>query len=67
LVSKQLLSERELHSEYGLSVPWLRKKRRLGGGPAHLKLGRLVRYRRVDIDAYIAAHVVEDRGSKESQ
>ena len=56
---KQLLNERELYGEYGFTVPWLRKRRRVGGGPAHLKIGRLVKYRRVDVEAFINAHLIE--------
>lgn len=57
--SKQLLCEREIFTEYGLTIPWQRKKRRLGDGPAYLKIGKMVRYRRADVEAYLAAHVVE--------
>ena len=34
--------------------------RRAGGGPAYSKWGRLVRYRRTDLDAYMASLRVEN-------
>jgi predicted DNA-binding transcriptional regulator AlpA len=64
LSTKQLLTETEVHSEYGLTPPWLRKKRRLGGGPTFVRISRMIRYRRTDIEAYLAAHLVEAREAK---
>ena len=55
----RLLSEREVHKEYGFTIPWLRKRRRVGDGPPHLKIGALVRYRREDIDEFLRSHVVK--------
>jgi hypothetical protein len=57
--SRQLLKEKEVDGEYGLTISWQRKKRRLGGGPPFLKIGKMVRYRRADIEAFLAAHLVE--------
>jgi predicted DNA-binding transcriptional regulator AlpA len=54
----RVLSEREVHTQYGFSIPWLRKRRRLGDGPPYLKIGALVRYRREDIDQFLRSHVV---------
>lgn len=59
--SRQLLKEKEVDGEYDLSISWLRKMRRLGGGPAFLKIGRMVRYRRADVEAFLDAHLVETR------
>jgi predicted DNA-binding transcriptional regulator AlpA len=39
----------------GLSVSTLNKLRLVGGGPRFAKLGRAVRYRVADIDAWIEA------------
>lgn len=64
---KELLSEREVHSEYGLSIPWLRKRRRIGDGPVFLKLGKMVKYERAALDSYLAAHVAKARIPKEKQ
>jgi hypothetical protein len=33
---------------------WLAKKRLTGGGPKFLKIGGTVRYRRADVDAWLA-------------
>ena len=42
----------------GLAVSTLQKKRTLGGGPKFIKLGRAVRYRVADLDAWLAAQPV---------
>ena len=60
---KQVLTEREVHTRYGLTVPWLRKRRRVGGGPNYLKLGRLIRYRVPDIDLFLAERIVPQDGA----
>ncbi len=54
----KLLNERQLRDEYALSIPWQRKVRREGGGPLFLKIGRLVRYRRTDVDEFLDRHAV---------
>jgi hypothetical protein len=54
-------------NEYALSISWQRKKRRVGGGPPFLKLGRMVKYRRVDIEDYLGSHLVKTNCSKESK
>jgi hypothetical protein len=55
----QLLREHEVKREYKFTGAWLRKNRRLRTGPPFVRLGRMVFYRRSDLDAYIAAHRVE--------
>lgn len=57
---KEILDERELTQEYGLSGPWLKKQRRLRKPPPFLRFGRMIKYRRDDIEKFIAAHVVGD-------
>jgi predicted DNA-binding transcriptional regulator AlpA len=48
-------------AEYvSLSVSMLAKMRCLGGGPAYIKLGRAVRYARVDLDFWLAARRVRN-------
>lgn len=59
MVSRQLLNEREVNEEYGLSVPWLRKQRLLRLGPPYCKISRMVKYRRSDIEAYLQARMIE--------
>jgi predicted DNA-binding transcriptional regulator AlpA len=58
----ELLKEQEVSARYSLSVPWLRRARRELRGPVFLKLGdRMVRYRAVDVEAYLAASAVQTR------
>lgn len=46
----------ESAAEYvGLGKSTLDKLRTTGGGPRYLKLGRAVRYRTADLDAWLAA------------
>ena len=55
----ELLTEREVSARYGISVPWLRRKRVERRGPAFLKVGeRMVRYRRTDIEAFLERRLV---------
>ncbi|CAN5350111.1 hypothetical protein BH10PSE12_BH10PSE12_18940 [soil metagenome] len=42
----------------GFAPHTLENKRVYGGGPPYLKVGRLVRYRVSDIDAWLASKVV---------
>jgi predicted DNA-binding transcriptional regulator AlpA len=57
----EILNERQVQEIYGLSIPYLRRARRERRGPRFIKLGKLVRYRRVDLEAYIAAGTVETK------
>lgn len=57
----ELLSEREIFNRYLLTIPWLRRTRREGRGPRFLKLGKMVRYRRLDIEAWLEANTVETK------
>ena len=56
---QEVLNERQVQELYGFSIPYLRRARREKRGPRFLKLGKLVRYRRSDIEAYLNAHSVE--------
>ena len=58
---RQAISEREAAPYTGLSTHGLRAMRRQGRGPAYLRLGRAIRYRIVDLDAWMTAHRVEPR------
>ncbi len=57
--AQEVMTERQVSETYGFTVPYLRRARRERRGPRFLKLGKLVRYRRVDIEAYLTAHAVE--------
>jgi hypothetical protein len=53
------LREREVTRQYGLSGAWLRKNRKLRLGPAFIRVGRMIFYRREDLDAFVKAHRIE--------
>jgi predicted DNA-binding transcriptional regulator AlpA len=55
----EVLNERQVQELYGFSIPYLRRARREKRGPRFLKLGKLVRYRRADVEAFLTAHEVE--------
>ena len=55
----EILNERQVQEVYGFTVAYLRRARRERRGPRFLKVGKLVRYRRSDIEAYLTAHAVE--------
>lgn len=57
-MGKEILNEKEVFREYDLGVPWLRKRRRLGLDPPYMKIGKMVRYRREDIEAFLIDHLV---------
>jgi predicted DNA-binding transcriptional regulator AlpA len=46
-----LMTEKEVDAHYGIGVPKLRRHRLERTGPNYLKLNRLVRYRKDDIEA----------------
>lgn len=48
----------------GLAVSTLEKMRVYGDGPPFVKLGRSVRYRICDLEAYLAGRVVESTSQK---
>ena len=52
-------------AEYvGLGKSTLDKLRTTGGGPRYLKLGRVVRYRTVDLDEWLAACLTDSTSAK---
>jgi predicted DNA-binding transcriptional regulator AlpA len=61
MANREILNEREVWEEFGFSIPYLRRARRERRGPRFLKIGKLVRYRRADIEAYLSLHAVETR------
>jgi hypothetical protein len=60
----KIFDEREAAGLLGCSVALLRKWRLFGDGPAFCKLGRLVRYRQSDLDAFLDSHRVVPGGAK---
>lgn len=59
------ITEQDAAPYLGLSRAWLRVARREGRGPAYLRIGRAIRYRVSDLDAYLAAHRIEPRSDRE--
>jgi hypothetical protein len=52
---KLLLNEREVSNLYGIPTRTLQHWRQTGEGPIFHRLGRSVRYRKADVEAFIAA------------
>jgi len=52
------LAERDAAQYIGYSPAYLRKCRRTGHGPAYIRVGRSIRYRIKDLDAWLEAHRV---------
>jgi predicted DNA-binding transcriptional regulator AlpA len=57
-----VLNEREAAALVGCSVALMRKWRLFGEGPSYCKIGRLVRYRQEDLNAFLDSHRVETGG-----
>jgi predicted DNA-binding transcriptional regulator AlpA len=55
-VPSELIDEATLASRLGVSRSTLQSWRYTGRGPRFIKLGRMVRYRNADIDAYLRAN-----------
>ena len=55
-MNEKLLTSREVAQMLGLSVAWCEYHRWKGDGIPFLKLGRVVRYREVDVLAWIESH-----------
>jgi excisionase family DNA binding protein len=53
------LTEADAAPYLGCSHAYLRQARARGEGPAYVQLGRAIRYRVTDLDAWIAAHRVD--------
>lgn len=53
------LTESEASMRIGVSISGLRKWRKNGRGPRYLKLGRLIRYRSIEIQSWLAAHTID--------
>lgn len=47
-----MLTEKELAKILNVSVQTVRRMRKRGEGPAHIKIGRLIRYRVEDIERW---------------
>ncbi|MGE0183881.1 MAG: helix-turn-helix transcriptional regulator [Parvularculaceae bacterium] len=58
LTKKDRLNNEEAAQYLGLKAATLNKWRVYGEGPPFIKVGRLVRYRRTDLDAYLSNRLV---------
>ena len=56
----ELVDECRLAARLGVSRATLQSWRYMGRGPSYIKIGRLIRYRNADVDAYLRA---QTRGS----
>lgn len=63
---ERLLTEAEAGKILGWSVVTLQTRRWKGQPPRYVKLGRNVRYRPEDLQAFLADHVVEPRACAEA-
>jgi len=52
----RLLTLDEVSTMLGVPIASLRYWRHVGTGPASIKVGRHVRYRREDVEAWLTAH-----------
>lgn len=57
------LSDRDLADELGIPERTPGQWRYLGRGPAFIKVGRHVRYRRADVDAWLASNTHQPAGA----
>jgi hypothetical protein len=60
----RLFNERAAANVLSCSVALLRKWRLFDEGPAYCKIGRLVRYRQEDLNAFLEAKRVETGGGR---
>jgi len=61
--TSEYLTPDMINREYpGLTPRWLARRRRDGRTPTHIKVGNRVLYRRLDIEALLAASLVQGAG-----
>jgi predicted DNA-binding transcriptional regulator AlpA len=64
----QLLREKEAARFLGVSASWLQKARCYGYGPQFTRVGRRsIRYRRSDLEQYLADNTTPPTGSSRSR
>lgn len=59
LSRKETLTDQQVQRLYGINRGTLRNWRCMGRGPAFVKDGKIVLYRRKDIEAYLQSHRVK--------
>jgi hypothetical protein len=60
----QSVAEDDAARYVGYSQSYLRQARMYNRGPAFVRVGRAIRYRLADLDAWLMAHRVETRESR---
>lgn len=55
------VDERDASRHIGFSPSWMRQARMRRSGPPFVKVGRTIRYRVADLEAWLLAHRVETR------
>jgi len=55
---KEILNPREVHSEFGFSVSTLAKWRMDNKHLAFVKIGKYIKYKRADIEAFLNSNIV---------
>ena len=58
-----LIDEKQLCAELGISSVTATKWRAKAAGPPFIKVGRLVRYRRADVEAWLASRTIGRRSA----
>lgn len=59
-VQSTLLSEPQAAALLRIGTSTLRRIRRCGNGPRHIRIGAAIRYRPSDLAAWVEAHAVEE-------
>jgi predicted DNA-binding transcriptional regulator AlpA len=54
----EVMTRQQTAKYCGISVSKLDHDKAEGTGPSFIKIGRSVRYRRADVEAWLAAHIV---------
>jgi predicted DNA-binding transcriptional regulator AlpA len=60
-IDSPLIDEKQLCADLGISSVTATKWRAKAAGPPFIKVGRLIRYRRADVEAWLAARTVGRR------
>ena len=58
------VNERDAAKYVGLTASYMRNARAEGRGPAYIRIGRTIRYRPPDLDAWLVRHRVDTRDSR---
>lgn len=60
-MTEEMLSEKEAARAIGFSAETLRQWRRRGGGPRFFTIGRAIRYRKSDVEAWLSVRCLRPR------